>query len=37
MKISLVSIGFKIFSIFLTFGIGVFSYVIIFLIDDKDW
>jgi hypothetical protein len=36
MKISLVSIGFKIFSIFLTFAIGVFTYVIIFLIDDKN-
>lgn len=36
MKISLVSIGFKIFSIFLTFGINIFSYVIIFLIDDKN-
>lgn len=36
MKIALVSMWFKIFSIFLTFGIGIFSYVIIFLIDDKN-
>lgn len=36
MKISLVGIGFKFLSIFLTLCIGVFSYLILFLIDDKN-
>jgi len=36
MKISLVGIGFKTLSIFLTIWIGIITYLVLFLVDDKN-
>ena len=36
MKISLVGMGFKILSIFLTIWIGIITYSVLFLVDDKN-
>lgn len=36
MKISLVGMGFKILSIFLTIWVGIITYLVLFLVDDKN-